>query len=613
MTEPSDRSIQPTGRESSDRSANVSRLLTAAATLMVFAAYGWQLPPGVNESHYLTKAKHFWDPSWCPGDLFLESHAAHWGFYAVFGWLTRFFSLDATAWVGRLLVWAIAAWGWVNCLASARISRWLIPLLAMAWLLFLEYGHLAGEWVVGGFEAKSVSYALILNGLAAWSRRDIAAAWRLFGLATFFHLLVGGWVLVAMLLVSWRSCLGTNVYLKNLSLCPPSSGNTSGIQRTAAAQAHGETDNALPPSTLPNFVKRFSRGGPGRLMHPESRQVMLTGGFVLLLVLAAAVPTLLHELAASPAVRQLAAEIQVKHRLSHHLWFDAFDTKRVAAFAVLVAANLLVMKGHGPAPELKIWRRLAILSLWFGLVGLVLSALASGADEVARHATGLLRLYWFRLADFAVPTYFAVGLGASLTSRWSSPGLQRMPLAISLALIALAFGLRGMEGSFDPRPPADRQSLPSYPEDGRRTRKTFENWRQVCTWVRTHTKPTDMFLTPAEQQTFKWYAERSEVVCWKDMPQDAASLVEWWRRVQQVTLVERSHPLGLASFSDTQLLDLAREFGANYLIMPQRHWERIANSSSLPCVYPGDSAQRTTYVVIALGKSAASDSSGTAK
>lgn len=613
MTEPSDFSIhsnQLTGRESSDRTANARLLPAAVATLMVFAIYGWQWPPGVNESHYLTKAKHFWDPSWCAGDLFLESHAAHWGFYAVFGWLTLFFSLDATAWIGRLLVWTIAAWSWVNCLASAGIARWLIPLLAMAWLLFLEYGHLAGEWVVGGFEAKSVSYALILNGLAAWNRGRMAVAWRLFGWATFFHLLVGGWVLVAMLLVSWRSRSGASGYLKSVSQCLPSMKNESGRLQTAATRTHGEPANSLPPNSSPNFVRWFWTQLLRRLMQPERRQVLITGGGVLLLVFLAAVPTMLHELRASPDVRQLAAEIQVKQRLSHHLWFDAFDTKRVAAFAVLVAASVLVMQGNGRASELKMWRRLAIASLWFGLIGLVLSALASGDDGVARRATGLLRLYWFRLADFAVPTFFAVGIGASLTSRWNSSGLQRIPLAISLTLIALAFGLRGMEEARDPRPPADRQALPSYPEDVRRTRKTFENWQQVCAWVREHTKPTDLFLTPAEQQTFKWYAERPEVVCWKDMPQDAASLAEWWRRVQQLTLVERAHPAGLASFSDAQLLDLAREFGASYLIMPQRHWEQIANSSSLPCVYPSDAAQRTTYVVIDLRNETGSDSGG---
>ncbi|MGE3777249.1 MAG: hypothetical protein AB7F89_08700, partial [Pirellulaceae bacterium] len=49
---------------------------------------GGTLPPDVNESHYLAKAKHYWNPDWCPGDPFLESADAHLAFYWLIGWLT---------------------------------------------------------------------------------------------------------------------------------------------------------------------------------------------------------------------------------------------------------------------------------------------------------------------------------------------------------------------------------------------------------------------------------------------------------------------------------------------------------------------------------------------
>ena len=55
--------------------------------------FAGQIPPDVNESHYLPKAKHFWDPTWCAGDLFLGSSFSHWLFYVTTGWLTRFLSL----------------------------------------------------------------------------------------------------------------------------------------------------------------------------------------------------------------------------------------------------------------------------------------------------------------------------------------------------------------------------------------------------------------------------------------------------------------------------------------------------------------------------------------
>ena len=43
-----------------------------------------------------------------------------------------------------------------------------------------------------------------------------------------------------------------------------------------------------------------------------------------------------------------------------------------------------------------------------------------------------------------------------------------------------------------------------------------------------------LFLTPRMSQTFRWYASRGEVVNWKDIPQDAKGIVEWWRRLGEI-------------------------------------------------------------------------------
>src|SRR6187551_1664041 len=72
---------------------------------LIFFLFAGSPPPDAGESHYLVKAKHYWNPEWCAGDQFLESFDTHVGFYWTLGWLTRFFSLDATAWIVRVLVW----------------------------------------------------------------------------------------------------------------------------------------------------------------------------------------------------------------------------------------------------------------------------------------------------------------------------------------------------------------------------------------------------------------------------------------------------------------------------------------------------------------------------
>ncbi len=164
--------------------------------LIFFIHAAWPVPE-VNETHYLTKAKHYWNPSWCPGDLFLDSVDAHQVFYWTCGWLTRFLSLPATAWCGRLATWGLLAWAW------RRLSFTLVPrpLLAVLSAALLVAGtsrlHLAGEWLIGGFEAKGLAYVFGLLALAALARNQWRAVWPLLGVASAFHVLVGGWSVLA--------------------------------------------------------------------------------------------------------------------------------------------------------------------------------------------------------------------------------------------------------------------------------------------------------------------------------------------------------------------------------------------------------------------------------
>src|SRR5689334_23307146 len=134
---------------------------------LIFFLFAGSLPPDVGESHYLVKAKHDWQPSWCAGDLFLESRDAHAMFYWTLGWLTRVCSLTATAWIGRVVTWVLLAWSWQR-LSWAVVPRPLMSLLSVGLMLaFLKHGDLAGEWIVGGVEAKGFAYVLVFLALEA--------------------------------------------------------------------------------------------------------------------------------------------------------------------------------------------------------------------------------------------------------------------------------------------------------------------------------------------------------------------------------------------------------------------------------------------------------------
>ena len=128
---------------------------------LFFVYAGWPAPD-VNESHYLCKVKQAWNPDWLPGDFFLNTPDAHPVFTATFGWMTLFLSLPAFAWTGRVLTWLALAWAWRR-LSDALVSReWYAVLSALLFVYACEISAPAGEWVIGGFEAKGPAYVFVL-------------------------------------------------------------------------------------------------------------------------------------------------------------------------------------------------------------------------------------------------------------------------------------------------------------------------------------------------------------------------------------------------------------------------------------------------------------------
>jgi len=113
-----------------------------------------------------------------------------------------------------------------------------------------------------------------------------------------------------------------------------------------------------------------------------------------------------------------------------------------------------------------------------------------------------------------------------------------------------------------------------------------------------------VFITPYQQQTFKWYASRTELVSWKDVPQDARSIKQWHQRLKVIQEPQQASELGLLLYSDDRLEMLASEFGADYLIVPQSAWDLACSDPEIgkpgfECVYPG-AGEKATWVVLKL-------------
>src|SRR5689334_6527750 len=99
-----------TAASSTDAPSKRLPLRAAADILLVFvilAADGSWPVPDVNEAHYLTKAKHFWQPDWAERDIFLTSGDSHVVFFATLGYLMQIMTLPAAAWCGRIIEWAL--------------------------------------------------------------------------------------------------------------------------------------------------------------------------------------------------------------------------------------------------------------------------------------------------------------------------------------------------------------------------------------------------------------------------------------------------------------------------------------------------------------------------
>jgi hypothetical protein len=101
----------------------------------------------------------------------------------------------------------------------------------------------------------------------------------------------------------------------------------------------------------------------------------------------------------------------------------------------------------------------------------------------------------------------------------------------------------------------------------------YAAWRDACEWIaRSESIPKDArFLTPIDAQTFKWYARRPEVVTRKDIPQDAASIVQWWDRLRDVHGIERDDPRrfwhgSLAELGEPRLRELGKKYRAEYVL-----------------------------------------------
>ena len=317
--------------------------------VLVMFVYAGRVSPDVNEPHYLGKAKHFWDATYCSGDFFYESQDAHAVFFWTFGQLTHWLSLPAASWVGRILGWTLLATAWYRLSNELMPRRGISLLTAVLWITLVDRGQMSGEWILGGIEAKVIAYAFVVLSVREMVADRWNRAWVCLGVATAFHVLVGGW---AWLMAGF------------------------GIA-------------TLPSSERPSF--RSFWGGA------------VIGLSVSMVALIPAIQ--LSNGVSTETVRQ-ANLIYVFHRLSHHLLIRDFPVGLVVRHMLLVLVFLWLWRILREVPRIRCFFGFCGGGVAMMLVGALLDVLLGHTS----FGMSWLRFYWFRATDVFTPAAVSLGL-----------------------------------------------------------------------------------------------------------------------------------------------------------------------------------------------------------
>jgi len=457
-----------------------------------------------NEVDVLPLARQFADPTWIPQDWYLNQPTGYRFLFAgVVGWMTMAWGFLAASIVGRLGCYALMAAGLVGMGRSLGLR---LPFLLLAIACFLhsglspfvssaEQGMAAKEWIVGSLEAKSVAYGLVLLAIASLLRGHERRTAALLGVATSFHVLVGGW--------AFLSGLGAWLWQH---------------RQPWKARPH-------PLLLLSLYVGCAATAIPAVVSQLLTPTTATADGF-------------------SPSF------IYVFLRLPHHLNPLSWGVDKWLRIAIFIGLfGLARWRLHRQCSLLSSGQNLACqrLSVWVScsLVPFALGLMAMFFDTQGR----VLQYYPFRLGDVMLPlgTVFlwAVLIQQALDAHppaWWRP-VSRGLLALGVVIPTALLIWNGSQLAHFP----DKQQA----ADG--------EWRQVCEWVRQNTPAEAIVVTPPADVTvvnLPWMTQRGIVANYKFLPQTGPEIVAWYARLNDLsggnldTLAE--DPNGLRRSSNTR-------------------------------------------------------------
>lgn len=198
------RGAAPKGEDRPSRSARWlhydSYSVAAVLLFLVAAATQWRGYVRKHEAIYMLGSRRVFDPEFLSGDLswstlppttFLFDHllAPFWAFLSDFD----------IAVLGRLVTWVLLAWSLALLARTLRIPAWSM-VVGFALFVLSQQSIIACGSFLEGFQPKSFAYPLIFFALTFAIRGQVVRAGLAAGLATVFHIIIGGWGCLALFL-----------------------------------------------------------------------------------------------------------------------------------------------------------------------------------------------------------------------------------------------------------------------------------------------------------------------------------------------------------------------------------------------------------------------------
>lgn len=167
--------------------------------LFVIAAHYLSFKPTGNEELYFPLAKQFMNPNWMPHSFIVNEWPGTRILYQLItGFMLKYMTFEQVGFWGRLFIFIVSAYPLTQLFKLFRFSN--VAILIIIEIFLIRQSWIGGEYIFENFEPKSFAYIFVLFSLPLLIKGKYMQSIILAGLASYFHILVGGWYAVFALM-----------------------------------------------------------------------------------------------------------------------------------------------------------------------------------------------------------------------------------------------------------------------------------------------------------------------------------------------------------------------------------------------------------------------------